>query len=320
MLLTRRRGMRYSQCVLHFVLTLEEQIRKEWNMKSRSLGFEPLYLSCLCIVTLIPAVALGQGMMAPILEGSQQCAPLRIVSDLLNLPPEQEANLRAVGDGYNKDLEAEIAKIRTQLDAKYAAEIAKLLTDDQKAKFTALLDAEKAFQEALRKADASYQAKLMAVLYANADERQKADAARMLRYSPRDKMNLLERFCTVSTGELRSKYLELRTQQISERSKTQNVATPDWKDPKAVEEWRKAREAQTKQMESKLLEQALALMSEDETKTFNKAIEAQKAWQDAVAAAEKQYTEAATAALGQDEMAQKSIEMHRKIGLSAPRF
>lgn len=234
------------------------------------------------------------------------CAPIETATQLLDLNNEQQQQISGLSQSYGKDYEAEVAKVREALDAKYTDEVKKLLNDQQKGQLDTLLAADKKSMDATLKADADYRAKLVALVYKGQEDASLIE--RDLRYLPRDENMLLDRFM-MAQKDLLPKYQLLKEEKgkaiadIYQKNKLDANAN---RDLKAIQEWRDVTTRLTKEADQRFTQQSIALLNDEQKKTFESAKDAQKQWMEATTAAEETYKKEIEAVVGPE----KAAHMH----------
>ena len=262
--------------------------------------------------------ALAQDFMPPFAPGMSSCAPIETAMGLLDLSKEQNEQIGGLSQSYGKDYEAEMAKLREALDAKYADEVKKLLNDQQKGQFDALMAADTKSREATQKADDDYRAKLIALIYEGVEDT--ALIQRELRYLPRDENMLLDRFMNAQK-DLLPKYQMLKEEKgkaiadIYQKNKLEQGAT---RDLKAIQEWRDTTTRLTKEADQKFTEQSIGLLNDEQNKTLEAAKEAQKQWTEATTAADETYKQEIEAVVGPEKAAH--IQMFQRSRMFRHRF
>ena len=258
------------------------------------------------IVVLCFGVAFGMEFMPPHMGmgGMTNCAPIETTMGLLDLSKEQGDQVRGLAQTYGKDYEAETSKVRVALDEKYLGEVKKVLTDQQKTQLDALMAADKKCREGVQKADDAYRAKLTELLYK--DQPDKAVVDRELRFLPRDQNLLLDRYMTAQKDTFQ-KYQALRDEKGKAIAEVYQKNKADQKDLKAIQEWRETTTRLTKEAEQKFSDQSLALLGDEQKKSFESVKAAQKEWTDATAAAEGAYTKEVEAVIGPEKAGQAQM-------------
>jgi len=270
------------------------------------------------VFVLSMGVVLAQDFMPPRGMGMSSCAPIETATGLLELSKEQTEQISGLSQSYGKDYEAEVAKLREALDAKYTDEVKKLLDDQQKGQFDALMAADKKNTESTQKADDDYRAKLVALICKGQEDTSLIE--RDLRYLPRDENMLLDRFMTAQK-ELLPRYQLLKEEKgkaiadIYQKNKLDQGAS---RDLKVIQEWRDTTTRLTKEADQKFTEQSFALLNDEQKKTFEAAKAAQKQWLEATTAAEEAYKKEVEAVVGPEKAAH--IQMFQRGRMFRHRF
>ena len=249
----------------------------------------------LCVGMAVAAEAEKPGA-AEARSAAEQLRALKSALSMLKLGPQERTQAADIAQSCDKKLDQQIETLKATMKDKQIAETRAALSDEHRMQLDGLLNAVRRRDETIAIADQQFEAKLQDIGLGD---------LHLGKTGIRDEGQLIERIC-ISDKTIREKFMAIRDKYDKERNdNVAKLAAADPKDKAARKAYLEQKDKFTKAADAQILQEARALLSDQQRAAVSQAMDAQRRWVQIVDAAKAAFDQERNTLLGATPKPQK---------------
>jgi len=250
-----------------------------------------LFLICLMVpcVTIAFAAEAEKPGVAEAKSTAEQLSTLKSALAMLKLGPQERAQAADLAQNHAKQLDEQIDKLKAAMKAKLIADTRNALSDEHRAQLDGLLNAMKRRDDTIAIANRQFEARLKDI---------GLGGLKLGKTGVRDEGQLIERIC-IASKDVRERFMAIKKQYQQERNDgIAKLAAPDPKDKAARKTYQEQKDKLEADADAKTLQEARALLTDQQKAAIAQAMDAQRKWVQIVDAAKAAFDQEKNTVLG----------------------